>query len=614
MADDIFSQAGFSVSRKVPEAAVAVPVAAPAAKDAAAVGDSIFSQAGFSTVGRSADQRHDDLEHVTATGAKGEPKKPGRGVWQAIKDYPGHVVQGAVDLFKAPGNLMKPNPYPEGSESWYWYEDQRDKGVTSTGIGLAGLVTGKEFPRVAIAPAVERVSSSGRAVNALVEAVGPENVPGVVNALRENPRLSIADVSDPVRTMTQGLIDPSQPKVQNLVAEKVKARQASLPEAVNTAYTEAMGPAPDVIQMVEGLKNRARDAGRKEIQPALESAKPVDVTPVVEAIDAKLQPGVQAMLNPKSQLPLSPAQQELARVKQQLVTETGEQAFDAQRLHQVQSEIGDQAYQYMKSPDPKDRAVGKQLRDINEKLIDQIDAATEGAYRPARAKFKEAKDINEAFESGFDTLKNRQGLTGALEDSPKALQKWKDAATPEEVVARRLGTRADIDQKIRTAKNQALAGESITRVEYNRDKLEILFGEKEAKRLIRVMEDAQKEAQTNAKLLGSSKTAETLAGREALKVREVKSVNPLNALVPMASEYLGSYYGVPGVGALLGGIKGAHWAYQKVGQRMDLARNYDFAKGALATGYERQQTINALLANPKVVRQLKKQTNALRAP
>jgi hypothetical protein len=76
----------------------------------------------------------------------------------------------------------------------------------------------------------------------------------------------------------------------------VKIRLQSAPEAAHSAYTAAMGPAPDVVKMVEGLKDRARAAGRKEIQPALENARPVDVSPVISAIDEKLQPGINALL------------------------------------------------------------------------------------------------------------------------------------------------------------------------------------------------------------------------------------------------------------------------------------------------------------------------------
>jgi hypothetical protein len=123
----------------------------------------------------------------------------------------------------------------------------------------------------------------------------------------------------------------------------------------------------------------------------------------------------------------------------------------------VQSDIGDQAYQLSQSINLKDKMPGSQLRGVNEKLIDQIDEATSGAYRPARQKFKDAKDISAAFESGFDTLKNRSGVSG-FEDRPEALKAWMDEASPKEVVARRLGTRADIDQKINHIKNAVSAG------------------------------------------------------------------------------------------------------------------------------------------------------------
>jgi hypothetical protein len=109
------------------------------------------------------------------------------------------------------------------------------------------------------------------------------------------------------------------------------------------------------------------------------------------------------------------------------------------------------AYQLSKSPNPKDRVLRGQLRDLNEKLIDQIDEAAGGSYCPARQNFKDAKDISAAFESGFDTLKNCPGVSG-LEDRPEALKAWMAQATSEEVVARRLGTRADIDQKINAVK------------------------------------------------------------------------------------------------------------------------------------------------------------------
>lgn len=494
---------------------------------------------------------------------------------------PASVVTGPVNaLVQRPVTAVTGNP------------DIGDRAafVANTALGRGGA--GKT---------ADAVMPSSRAVNALVEAVGPENVPAVVKRLEANPRLSIMDASDPVRTMTQGLIDPAQPRAQDVIVNAVKARIKSAPAAVNTAYTEAMGPAPNVVTMVEGLKERARKAGSEAIQPALANAKAVNVTPVIEAIDKELKPGITAMMDPGTRLPLSDLQQELVRFKQQL-TAGGEQLFDPQRLHRLQSDIGDQAYQLSISGDPKQRMLGRQLRDFNEKLIDQIDVAASGEYRPARAKFKEAKDIHEAFDSGFDTLKNRAGVKG-LEDRPEALLDWMNHATPEEVVARRLGTRADIDQKIRGAKNQALAGEVITRIEYNQDKLRILFGQKEADRLIRVMEDARDEAHTNAKLLANSKTAETLAGQRALERQKVGGGNPLHYIAPVAAEVLSTVGGTGLPGAAFAGsvaLQAAHRGLQKLKQISDTSRNLEFAKAATAIGPARNVLLERLMQHPSV--------------
>ena len=534
-------------------------------------------------------EARDALEAQGISTTAPQPKKPGRGMAQALWDYLPHVASGVVDTIQAPGNIAASKQPTSTAE------------MVGPGLGIASLVTGPKYPARAASMAAERAGTS-QAVNRLVDLIEPENVSAAVDRLRSNPRLALADVSDPVRTAAQGLIDPAQPKAQNALASAVKERVRSAPDAVNSAYTEAMGPAPDVVKMVEGLKERARTAGREAIRPALENAKPVDVSPVIAAIDEKVQPGLQAMLNPKSQLPLSELQQELLRVKQQLTTGTGETLFDAQRLHRVQSDLGDQAFQLTKSPNPKDRLLGSQLRDLNEKLIDQIDEAADGAYRPAREKFKDAKDIHEAFDGGFDTLKNRAGVKG-LEDRPEALAEWMKMATPEQVVAKRLGTRADIDQKINGVKNGALAGETITRIEYNKNKLRTLFGETEANRLIRGMEDAHDMATTNGKILANSKTAETLAAQRALEVPKVTGGNPMAMLGPIAAELLSSGAGLPGVGfAASMASRGAYAGVQKLSQMNALARNAEIAKAAMATGPERNLLMDRLLAHPRVKR------------
>jgi hypothetical protein len=480
----------------------------------------------------------------------------------------------------------------------------------SPGLGEAAALAAGGVPALGGArTAAAAVNPANRAVNTLVDAIGPENVPDVAARLRANPQLSLADVSDPVRIMTQGIAaDPAQPIAQRVVQDAVKQRVAEVPAQTNSAFTQAMGPAPNVNAMMEGLKQRARDAGRAEIEPALANAKPVDTSPVIKAIDDIVKPGIQAQLDPVTRLPLSDLQQELLRLKQQLVTPTGETLTDPRRLHFVQSDFGDKAYQLQRSA-PKDQYLGNQLRNINEKLVDQIDQASGGAYRPARAKFKDAKDIQQAWEEGFDVLKNRSGVQG-LEDRPEALADWMKTATPEEKVAKRLAVRSDIDQKINGVRNQGLAGQGITKIDYNRQKLRTLFGDDEANRLIRTMDDAADMSRTNAKLTEGSKTAETLAGREALAVRPVGGGNPLNYIGPVGLEamnYMGLGGTIPGLGAgAFTAGKLAHMGFQKVGQLSDRARNAAFARAAVARGGERDQVVSALTSHPQVMRELQK--------
>ena len=298
---------------------------------------------------------------------------------------------------------------------------------------------------------------------------------------------------------------------------------------------------------------------------------------------------------------------------QQFLDATGEQG-----AHNIQAGLRAEAQNLLNSATGSDRNLGGKLMDMRGKLVDAIDSAAGGNYKPALKAYRDANQVDEAFDSGFDTLKNRPGRAG-LEDRPEMFDQWMKSGTPAEVVARRLGTRLDIDQKIRSVKNQALAGQNITAIEYNRDKLASLFGDDEAKRLIRTMDDAAAEAQTNAKILQGSKTAETLAGQKALEVRKVGGGSLLNWMAGPAAEAAGQYLLGPeavglGTGAVLA-TKGLQLGTQSALRSLDRSRNVSFARAASASfGPKRQETIGALLSHPDVVRALKKPGNALTAP
>lgn len=687
-------------------------------------------------------QEIEALEGLAAQGVKPPeaPAKPGRGIWQAVKDYPGHLLSGMVDTVEAPGNVLASNK-PSTSES-----------LIPSALGLAGLTTGSEFPKVGVSAIAEKVAPSSQAVNKLVEAIGPENVLAATNRLKENPRLALADVSDPVRTMAQGLIDPAQPKAQNAIVDAVKQRAGSRLEAANTAFTEAMGPKPDVMGILDKLRERSlMTTPKTDVRASLDDilGRSIDphsslqkmlkereaANPLYEkalsnpvAWDERLQnfiddPIVQQGIAKGTRIqrleslaenkPFKPTDYAIkdfdkagnpildttpnmrtlnvvkkgldAMVSDSKDAVTGRLSEEGRAIDKVRGaflkKIDDINPDYKAARDAwagptkvqeafdrglnlfQNRAGSSGVKTTPEALSAWFEKAStseqEAARHGARAAFEQQmrssgdpaakagvlanKEVNQdklatifgkepagnivdrlnshyedpihsAFDKGFDVLKNRSGKSG-IEDRPEAFRQWMDKATPEQVVATRLGVRADIDQKINSVKNGALKGETITAIPYNQEKLRALFGDKEANRLIRVMKDSADEALTNGKLLAGAKTAETQAGQRALAVPKVAGGNPLTFAAPVAAEILGQSAGFPLIGMAASlASRGAYMGGQKLSQMNALARNTEFAKQALASGPAREETIRALLTHPKVVRELKKSGNALAAP
>lgn len=756
MADSIFSQAGFDIpSATAPPAA---PVSAPTSEPAVA-SPSMFEAAGFKVPDK--DSHVDALEDRIGADHQKSEAKPGRGIWQAIKDYPGHVLGGMVDTAKLPGTVMTENPYKKGSEEWQFFEDSRRKAIEEGGPALAGMVTTGELPKAGVIKVAEKVAPSTRAVNALVEAVGPENVPSAVNRLQQNPRLTLADVSDPVRTMAQGLIDPAQPKAQNAIVDAVKARAATRLEAANTAFTEAMGPKPDVMGMVDKLRERAsmttpktdvraslddilgrsidphsslqkmlkeREAANPLYEKAMSNPvawderlqqfiddpivksgiakgvriqrleslaenkpfKPSDYaikdfdeagnpvlgeTPnmrtlnvVKKGLDAMVEGGTDAVTGKLSEegravngvrkaflKKLDDINPDYKAAREAWAGPTKvQEAFD-RGLNLFQNRAGSsgvkttpealaawfenasdsekQAAQHgaraafeqqmRSSGDPAAKAGVLANKEVNQDKLATIFGKEASGKIVDRLNYAHEDPIHTAFDKGFDVLKNRSGVSG-IEDRPEVFRKWLDTATPEQVVATRLGVRADIDQKINSVKNGALKGETITAIPYNQEKLRSLFGDKEANRLIRVMKDSADEAHTNAKLLAGAKTAETQAGQRALEVPKVEPFqlgSLTHALLPgtlaeIAGQYMGSTPGLTAAGLVASGLTAGtiKKGVQNLKAVNALSRNAEFAKRALATGSTRQETVNALLSHPKVVRELQKRSNALAAP
>lgn len=148
-----------------------------------------------------------------------------------------------------------------------------------------------------------------------------------------------------------------------------------------------------------------------------------------------------------------------------------------------------------------------------------------------------------------------------------------------------------------------MSGESLARSDFNKEKLEILFGKDEAKKLIQSLEDERRIADTHNKVVEGSQTAMRMASKDQFKLPE--KTDGLKSLIgPAAAEALnlGSMYlsggSIPGAGiAAYGAMKGATSVKDAIALKLAKEHQMRYAKYAMPTeAGARQELIQALEA------------------
>lgn len=465
------------------------------------------------------------------------------------------------------------------------------------------------------APAIRAVSPSGRAVDEVVKAVGPENVPNMLTRLESNPRLRPIDTNDQLRMAGQGLIaSPNSPKASRALTENMRESAANARDAVRGTYDEAMGAPPDLFATYGKLQKDAKAVGLSKIAPPLIAAKPVDTSGVISDIDKVLNPAPVKMA-PGTTITPTPLQQKLADIRRDLASGDKEVLTSADRLHEIQSSMRREAEDLMKSPES--RRLGRELMDYRGKLVDAIDKAAPG-YKEGLKAYKDQKDIERAFQFGRDVLKN----TDDLKTDPSFLKQWVNSKdrTAEEIEAARLGARQAIEQKMGSIKMSALdparSGTDVPQIEFNRRKLEALFGKENTDKMFRHLQDERDIALTNNRGLGNSKTAETQAWQRQLEPRDVaRPHSQLPGWALALGTGAGALSGSPQLGATLGlgmlGARGGKSMYDWLARQGDISRNNAIAR-ILSTNSPENRA--AIAATAQRLGQRNKLNNLVRTP
>lgn len=507
----------------------------------------------------------------------------------------GNAVMGTVAQIGAyPGAVL------EGTKRFVEKLSGNKKGASDiVDITTSGLPVLKGLKITAA-----NVIPSNRAINKIIESVGPENLAEGLTRMRENPRLSPADVFPAVRSMAQGLateVGPHQTKLLKAVEE----RGGSAKGAVEAAINEPMGAPVNVLDKLNTMKTNLKTIGAKEINPIVEGSKPADITKLINNIDAAIADGpigVAALKALKAgqapTFPLSPTQTRLIQLRHELRGDWSDKPTmhldvkNEQGLHRIQKDLRAEAQTLLESQG-SDKLLGGKLMNFRNQMVDSVEAQNKG-YKGALSKYKDEFDIQNSFEKGQDILKNRPTK---FEDRPELWADWKKNASKEEIEAAREGARLAVDQQINGMRFAAKKGTDIPEIDFNAQKLKLLFDEKEITKLFKILKDEKDIADTNSKIWQGSQTQFREGGQRAIAVRPDYQPNLTAFIAPIAEGAAmyatgGQSMGLAGAGVL--GYQAARKGMVKTGQTIDRKTNNEIASLSVATGEAREALMDAL--------------------
>lgn len=510
---------------------------------------------------------------------------------QGIEDMKsGNVATGTGNLaFGAANTLLGPalGPYNETSR------------VLGNAIGnpQAANVASMVAPTKGILGAMTAALPASRAASGLINLIGKENIPNVLQKLQSNPNLSLMDVSEPVKTVAAGLANsPETPTAQNIMRSAYDARTGARQDVVQKAVDQTLGAPMNVKNVQDQLSQNLKDVGDKLIQPALAGAQPVGVLPIVQRLDSVISsPGITAA-----------TKERLSGLRQQLSVNGDDGFIDVNTAHNIQWPLRAEA-ENLASPmsTGTERNTAGSLFQARNDLVSGIDNAAGGQYKPALAQYRAASAVPDAFERGFNITK-----TGGIEDFPEYWQAWVKGdpangvapASQQEIMAARVGAISKIRQTIEGMQSGARRGEAVLNPTFVQDRFNTIFSPTQTKQLSDLLSDSKNMADTNSLLYKNSKTAQVTAGQNYFQPRQVGT--PSGVATGIGAGVLGTMAMAGGalepglIGMGIGALKGAHTGMQYLGKLSDKATATNFARLSSASdGPARNELLNILRSN-----------------
>lgn len=362
-------------------------------------------------------------------------------------------------------------------------------GALGTGLGLAAPVVGSLAGK-AVGGAIRRFLPGGRpsaATQVVSEAFDADQaMPGGVTQL--GPEGVVADAGP--NTQQLAAVVAAKPGVAQRTVRGFLTRRTSGAGGRVRADMNAAMPSANIPKSLQAL-----DASRSA------AARPLYAQAYATEIDG-LKPAFQEVIS-------SPAGRAAWREAQELAANAGEPidrwALTTRGIDYLKRALDDQISAATQSGARERAGV---LRGLRARLLKEIDSQVP-VYAQARAAYAGPSALKDAMEEGQSVF--------ARTISPDQLRIEMSRMTPAQRDAFQIGARAQVEQIMGTARNDAAAAiRELAEKGWNAEKLRILLGRRGAAQILSALQRERTFAQTAASVTGNSETSRRLAGMAQL--------------------------------------------------------------------------------------------------
>lgn len=381
----------------------------------------------------------------------------------------------------------------------------------ATGLGLGavapGVVAGgTKVVKSAVAPLVAPFIPDTYAQDAMALALRrsgktPEQIRDIMTAAADDGQ-GVYNMADAMgytgqRLMSTVARNPHDARQQ--VAEALLRRQAGQSDRLSNALAEGFDATDTAAQRTATLTDARGAEANRLYGAARRDAGAVNVTPVIEAIDETLSPGVNSIVNPRDRIANDSIEGALSRVRS-MITDGRSNVTDFNTLFRTKLDLDDMIQR------AEGQGAGNRAHYLSnvQRQVDEALAEASPAYTQARDAFSTASRRIDAVGTGTAAASGRRRAEDTIGDFA--------AMSPEEQAAFRAGYVDPLIARVEGGATGPMTNKArlLTTPKYEQEFQEFAAPGR-AEQLGHRIGREQRMFETNQAALGGSKTADNLA-------------------------------------------------------------------------------------------------------